>query len=97
MSILSVKVVTDNDGDLDQLTAKYGEYAMNEKIEICYDTDVAYPTLEPQLLKTNSLEKLNQVLGTDFESQAELLAYMKKNKTDCALKLFNYPGSFNFS
>lgn len=86
---LTVKVVTDNDGDLEKLREKYAEYLGKERIEICYDEDVRCPTLEPQLLKANSLEKLNQVFGTEYKDDNQLLAYMKKNKTEWALKLFN--------
>ena len=46
--------------------------------------------MEPQLLKVNGLEKLNKMLSTTFATDEELLGYMKDNKTDCALKLFDH-------
>lgn len=87
---LNICVVTDNDGDISALIDKYEDYLDGkvEKIMICYDEDEMYPTLEAQLLKANSLKTLNIVLGTNFESDEDLLAYMVKNKTDTALKVF---------
>lgn len=86
---LSVCVISDNDGDIAQLKDKYCDYLDMEKIKIHYDDDEHYPTLEPQLLRANSIDLMNRVLGTEFENEGDLLAYMRKNKTDCALKIFN--------
>jgi hypothetical protein len=83
-----VDVVTDNDGKLEELKAKYADYLGKPKIEIRYDSDPAYPTLEPQLLKWNSLKVVNDILGKSYPSDADLLNYMGKNKTECALKVF---------
>lgn len=91
--LLGIKtdVVTDNDGDVEALKAKYADYPAGGKINIRYDTDEAFPTLEPQMLKANSLELLNSVLGTDYSDSSELIEYMTKpaNKTDVALKIFD--------
>lgn len=96
---LNIRVVTDNDGSVQSLTKKYEEY-LNEKkvknIEIYYDDDESYPTLEPQLLKANSLELLNKVLDTDFKSEKDLLSYMDNNKTEYALKVFNSDEDLRF-
>lgn len=73
-----------------------------ENIEICFDSEVHsgnltigksnkaynYNTLEPLLLKANSLEDLNKVFETTYESEDELRLYMRSNKTECALKIF---------
>lgn len=93
---LTVCVVTDNDGDIDHLEGKYTDYIDREKISIYYDEDEGYPTLEPQLLKANSLDVINRVLDKEFENEDDLLAYMEKNKTDCALKIFNGSTEINF-
>jgi predicted ATPase len=87
---LDVRVVTDNDGDIDKVKAKYHAYLNGQpsKITICYDDDALCPTLEPQLLKANSLFVLNAILGKSCATEDDLLAYMSKNKTDCALKMF---------
>lgn len=87
---LHVRVVTDNDGDVAALRVKYSQYLSGSHagISICYDDDENTETLEPQLLKANSRAVLNTILGTKHEDDATLLKYMGKNKTDCALKLF---------
>ena len=87
---LNVQVVTDNDGDVAALSAKYAEYlnGSHSTIRILYDDDETYPTLEPQLLKTNGRETLNAILGKNHADDATLLKYMGGNKTDCALKMF---------
>lgn len=87
---LDVRVVTDNDGDVASLRAKYAAFINGAApaIRICFDSDDAYPTLEPQLLKANSRETLNAILGTTYANDAALLKYMDRNKTDCALRMF---------
>lgn len=87
---LDVRVVTDNDGDAEALKSKYAEYmnGTHPTIKMCYDADQEFQTLEPQLLKANSREKLNSILGKAYRDDAALLKYMNLNKTDCALKLF---------
>lgn len=74
-----------------------------DNIEICYDSKeytgtltlgnakkpFNYNTLEPLLLKANSLKKLNSILDKDYVTEDELHKYMKANKTECALKIFS--------
>lgn len=93
---IEVNVVTDNDGDIEKLKKKYEGYKDDEKIKIYYDMDINAKTLEPQLLKANSLLVLNNVLGTGFANDGELLNHMESNKTDCALKIFNTDADINF-
>lgn len=98
-----VAVVTDNDGNLGAIEKKYINYLdANEKdnIKICFDENVDigtlkigdnqynYNTLEPKLLKVNSLEKFNRIFGTEYTNDDDLRKYMKVNKTECALKIF---------
>jgi len=87
---LDACVVTDNDKDVAALEAKYKDYlaGTDNKVRIFYDNDASCPTLEPQLLKVNSLEVLNRILGTTYAEETALLAHMGKNKTDCALMMF---------
>jgi predicted ATP-dependent endonuclease of OLD family len=85
-------VITDNDEDYQQnINVKYADYLDDENIKIYASEDESLPTLEPQIVSVNSLETLNSILGTSFESKEGLVAYMtnKNNKTDCALKIFN--------
>lgn len=98
-----VAVVTDNDGNLGAIEKKYINYLdANEKdnIKICFDKNVDigtlkigdnqynYNTLEPKLLKVNSLEKFNRIFSTEYTNDDDLRKYMKVNKTECALKIF---------
>ncbi len=98
-----VVVVTDSDGDIDAVNKKYENYlGDNEKpnIKICFDGTVDigdlmigtktynYNTLEPKILKSNSVSKLNKIFGT-LHAEDELRKYMKSNKTECALKIFD--------
>lgn len=99
-----VVVVTDNDGDIDVVKKKYEDYLGTNKkpdIAICFDEIVDkgnlmlgtkpfnYNTLEPKFLKANDLKKLNTILGTSFDQTDDLHRYMKVNKTECALKIFD--------
>jgi putative ATP-dependent endonuclease of OLD family len=96
-------VITDTDWSLAALESKYSDYiGANKKdnILISYDRDIDtgthtingksfnYNTLEPKLLKSNSLAKFNQIFATIFSTDNEMHTYMKKNKTECALALF---------
>ena len=47
-----------------------------------------YNTLEPKLLKVNGLDRLNRVFGTSYTEEDDLRKYMKHNKTECGLKIF---------
>jgi putative ATP-dependent endonuclease of OLD family len=103
--LLEIKtdVVTDNDGDVAALNQKYAEYLGGGTINIRYDDDEKYATLEPQMLKANTLELLNRVLGKEFKDSDALIKYMTTpaNKTDVALKFFDteekiaFPGYIN--
>ena len=104
-------MVTDNDGDVNAVKKKYHKYlGKNEKknIKICFDkkvreeengdlpSDFNYNTLEPNLLRKNSRSRLNKIFGTSHRTDEALLKFMKANKTDCALKIFNAEQSIKF-
>jgi len=96
---LNIRVVTDNDGDVQvKIKNKYEGYLDGEfeNIKICYDEDQDFPTLEPQLLKANSLALLNTIFGKDYANESDLLQYMESNKTNCALKIFNSHDNIEF-
>ncbi|MBI3727071.1 MAG: AAA family ATPase [Burkholderiales bacterium] len=98
-----VCVVTDNDGNIAALEKKYKDY-LNENakdhIKICFDKKINkgnlelgekkfnYNTLEPVLLRENSLDILNSIFKTLISDVDEMHAYMHSKKTDCALKIF---------
>jgi putative ATP-dependent endonuclease of OLD family len=85
---IEVDVVTDNDGDVKRLEQKYEDYVTHPKITINYDDDEEARTLENQLVRDNGRETVNKILGKAYLTDEELLAYMKTNKTDSALKFF---------
>lgn len=99
-----VAAVTDNDGDIPALEEKYKDYvgsSQKDHIRIFYDnvtdagdlhigeTPYNYNTLEPKMLKENNLALFNQLFETSYTSEDELRKYMKHNKTECALAIFN--------
>lgn len=83
-----IKVITDNDGNIEALKNKYSDYQSIEEIKIFYDEDINYKTLEPQICKVNTLESLNTVLEISKTTMDEIQNYMINNKTECALKIF---------
>ena len=85
---IDVRVVTDNDGNIEKLKKKYEGYFDLEGILISYDEDEEASTLEPQLVKYNGRNRTNEILGTEYASDEELIEYMEGHKTDCALKFF---------
>ncbi len=93
---LNLYVVTDNDGDVEALMRKYRDYESNEKIKIYYDEKTYsgdmdkfnYNTLEPCILRANNLKTLNSIFKTDKKDSDSILKYMKKNKTNCAVSIF---------
>lgn len=103
-------VITDTDWSVEALENKYSNYiGANKKIDILisYDSNMDtgdlkigdknfnYNTLEPKLLKANSLEKFNEIFGTSHTTDDAMHKYMKGNKTECALALFET--DFDFS
>lgn len=104
-----VCVVTDNDGNVAALRTKYKEYLGDKKkpyIDIYFDEDedtgpmidnetFNYNTLEPKILKANSLAILNSILKAERTKDA-LLKFMSKNKTEVALALFDSNDDINF-
>lgn len=103
-----IAVVTDNDGDIEALKRKYANYLETNKkpnIDIFFDTVIDpkgtlenfnYNTLEPKLLKANTLVAFNALFGTNYETDDEMRTYMKNNKTTCAFKIFETDKDLNF-
>ena len=99
-----VCVVTDNDGDIEALEKKYSEYLGDNakpNITIHFDNVVDtgelkigdskfnYNTLEPKFLKANGFKNTKKILGVEYDKIDDLHKYMKSNKTECALKIFD--------
>ena len=54
-----------------------------------------YNTLEPFVLKSNSLAFFNRIFGKNYTTEKELLKYMHNNKSECALALFRCTDSIS--
>ena len=77
-------------------------------INICYDKivdsgtlkigekDYNYNTLEPKLLKSNSLNILNTIFGTEYIEEDDLRKYMQHHKTECAMAIFDTKEEIHF-
>ena len=72
-----VTVVTDNDGNYENLESKYSKYLSDDfpNIKICYSKNNSLETLEPQMYHAQSniaslkaLFDKNHMQDTDFES-----------------------------
>ncbi len=88
-------VITDNDGDYEtKITQKYADYTSCDCIKICADDRNKFNTLEPQFANANNenLQRLKGVLqidtDTSIQNEEAISDYMKKHKTDWALKVF---------
>ncbi|MEA4871519.1 MAG: AAA family ATPase [Synergistaceae bacterium] len=108
---ISTAVVTDNDGDVEALKKKYVDYLGDNRksfIKICFDevidsgtlkmgaAEYNYNTLEPKLLKSNNLTLFNQIFGTNYNRDDDLRKYMKQNKTECAMAIFDTTETITF-
>ncbi len=92
-----VCVVTDNDGDFaNKVDKKYAPYKLSTNIKICRSEDDTAKTLEPQMLKANSLAILNNIFSTKHANDIDLLNYMESNKTECALRIFETSHTITF-
>ena len=75
---------------------KYGEFLGMSNIKIFFDAKEENYTLEAAILDVNSIETLNEMLMQKFDNREDILEYMTKNKTLCALKLFESQKNINF-
>jgi putative ATP-dependent endonuclease of the OLD family len=97
---LTGSVLRGNQHNVDRLKKKYTDYEGIDHIKICYDAEIDagdlvigdkafnYNTLEPKLLKANSLNLFNTLFGTDHTLD-NLHKYMLGKKTECALTIFS--------
>ncbi len=101
-----VAIAIDVDNKISERTA-FKEQLMRstENINIFFEENDKYEgllvdhnhnTLEPLLLKYNGLEILNEVFKVNKNNTDELLSYMKSNKTDCALTIFESNKSIGY-
>ncbi len=84
-----VTVVTDNDGDYkNNVEDKYSSYATHKNVCIAASNDNSRRSLESHIVEDNTLDSLNTVLDKSYTTKSEMLNYMKNNKTDWALRVF---------
>lgn len=81
-----------------------------EKIKICFDDVVDsgelkingkefnYNTLEPKMFKANEydLSLFNSIFDTDYNSTDDMLKYMRRNKTEVALAIYDTEEEIQF-
>ena len=93
----SVAVVTDNDGDYNKkIVEKYKNYASEKNIKIYASNNDSLTTLEPHIISCNNLALLNKIFKTKHADITSLETYMKNNKTECAINLFETSESIQF-
>lgn len=81
-----VIVLADNDGDYaKKVDSRYADYSAHNFITIARSEDDTRQTLEPQLVGANGLNETNKILGRNDATEADLITYMKKSKTEVAL------------
>jgi putative ATP-dependent endonuclease of OLD family len=86
---IRVDVVTDNDGKAPaDVLAGFADYTDAANIRVRVGSAEGGATLEPQLLHANGRETLNSLLGRQDLDNDTLSKWMKGNKTECALALF---------
>lgn len=94
---LVLDVVTDNDGDFDtNVVKKYDAYKTHISIRLRASGDNARNNIESQLVGSNGVDSLNAVFKTKHKSEAELLHWMEKHKTEYAVRLFESPKAITY-
>jgi predicted ATPase len=85
-----VWVVTDNDGKTVEVKrAQFADYLIHECVSLHTGKDPRIKTLEPQIVEVNDIATLNEVLGKELNSKAELCQAMSDDKTGAALAIFD--------
>lgn len=101
----NVTVVTDNDGNIENLEKDYKEYT--DILCLCYEKDITLSTLELSVLHANrnNFKDFRKIIyrGNDIETRTyeDICEFMIKNKTEWSMRVFqseekiNYPEYIN--
>ncbi|MCB0792250.1 MAG: AAA family ATPase [Flavobacteriales bacterium] len=91
----SITVVRDNDGkDRASLESRYSKVLGMSRV--LFDDDTSCRTLEPQLIKSIGLDKLNTLYKLECTTDEELAEWMSDRKTSCALRLLESSETWSF-
>lgn len=97
-----VAIVTDNDGfSSDELLSHRGLDKIPDNIKMFTEADTNINTLEPSFVKTNA-EKLQELSNTvrqkkvNPDTEADLIEFMRENKTEWAYRLLTKIDSTDF-
>lgn len=101
-------IITDNDGNIEKnIVEKYKEYLDNhsDKIQIYYDENEKYQTIEPSVLAANSetaedfqkfketISKDNSLINRNYD---EIEKFMRNNKAEWGLRVFDSEKSIKY-
>lgn len=96
----NVAVITDNDHDFAiKITNKYKDYTNESNVRIFADNRNDLNTLEPQVVDANkeNLTSFQKIVGLKGDcSFNEVVEYMKDNKSDWALNIFDSETSITY-
>ena len=90
----NITVITDNDGKSKIKKEKFKQY--EKYVKLCMEENDELNTLEPSFLEANKdkFKEFRKIvyLGKDINKcdDKKLLDFMKKNKTDWSLRVFEY-------
>lgn len=94
-----ISIITDNDGNIEELIKKYSDYENNPLIKLFYEKNQTFNTLEPSVLNANCdhdgvpttkfkniVHKKSKNVQLSFE---EMSSFMQKHKTEWAMRVFD--------
>jgi hypothetical protein len=91
-----ISVVTDNDGNTIATRARYKDYDGIAQIRICVSEQTNGNTLEPQLVRCNTIATLQAVLGRTFANADQTIKWMTGNKTEAAILIHDADRAINY-
>ena len=99
-------IVTDNDSNIQKnINKKYSEYIDSEYVDFVYETNECLNTIEPSVLEVNCIdgvptEKFKLAISKNNsqidKSKSEILNYMLNNKTEWAIRVFDFEDKINY-